>query len=250
MSETCKLSVCPHDTAKRAAEWFQFNAYLQQKLGCALQFRPEDDFLTERSNVLGGGFQIVYANPLSAWTFQQRLGFIPVAKAAGVYDEVVLVARTGVAGIPAERPLRVATASDEYLIHILGLKLLDRLHIAREDCVFLRQDSWMKTVHCLLRGEADLGFIFNDAWQTMATSTRKQLEALAESADHLAFHCFCIAPEWADRKASLQAALLAMNTDPKGQAILDALQFGAIESLDANALEPLRDLLAAHPGAK
>lgn len=250
MTETCKLSVCPHDTAKRAAEWFQFNAYLQQKLGCALQFKPEDDFLAERRGVLAGGFQLVYANPLSAWIFHIQRGFIPIAKAAGVYDEVVLVARCGTGGVPATRPLRIATASDEYLIHILGLKLLDRLQIPRDACEFLRRDSWMKTVHSLLRGEADLGFIFNDAWQTMAESTRKQLEAVAESTDRLAFHCFCIAPEWAERKGLLQQTLLAMNTDPRGQAILDALQFGAIETLEADALEPLRALLEERPGGK
>ncbi len=249
MSTAFNLSVCPHDTAKHAAEWFQFNAYLQQRLGCSVHFKPQDDFFIERQNVLGGGFHIVYANPLSAWTFRRELGFIPVAKAAGLYDEVVLVARAG-GGIPDRRPLRVATAADEYLIHILGLALLERLRIPREACEFLRHDSWMKTVHALIRGEADLGFLFNDAWRALADSSRSQLEAVAQSSERTAFHCFCIAPECASRKPEIQRILTGMGADPKGRAILSALQFEAIEAIEENALDALQPLLAhAHHAA-
>lgn len=181
MSTAFNLSVCPHDTAKHAAEWFQFSAYLQQKLDCSIHFKPQDDFVIERQHVLGGNFHIAYANPLSAWTFRQELGFIPVAKAAGVYDEVVLVTKAGAGGIPSHRPLRVATASDEFLIHILGLALLERMNVPRASCEFLRLESWMKTVHALIRGEADLGFLFNDAWQAMAGSTKTSWNPLRKA---------------------------------------------------------------------
>ncbi len=239
------LSVCPHDTAKHMVEWFQFNTYLQRRLDCAIRFEPQDSFLVERQNVLGGGFQIVYANPFSALVFAQERGYIPVAKAAGLFDETVLVARAG-AGIPDHRPLKVASATDKLIVHTLGLSLLDRLGIRREDCEFLLAGNHMKAAQAVLKGEADLGFGFNETWHGIADSTRQALEIVAESTDRIAFHCFCIAPEWAQRRDEIQRVLVGMNADPKGQAILESLHFKSLDALSEDALDSLQGLHAAH----
>jgi len=243
--ERFNFSVCPHDTAKHVVEWFQFNTYLQRRLGCTIRFEPQEDFLLERQNVLEGGFQIVYANPFSALVFKERLGFHPVAKVTGLFDETLLVARAG-AGIPDRRPIRTASATDKLIVHTLGLSLLDQLALPRDECEFVLVGNHMKAVHAVIKTEADLGFVFNETWQGLAESTRAALSVIAESTDRVAFHCFMIAPEWADRLESARDTLVGMNTDPKGRRILDDLRFPALEPLTGDALEGLERLHEAY----
>ncbi len=242
MSETYQLSVCPHDTAKHVVEWFQFNTYLQRKLDCAIHFEPRDSFILEQTAVLSGGHQIVYANPLSACTYIQELEFIPVARPIGLYDETILVGRAGV-GIPEKRPLAIASASGEIITHTLGLSLLDRLKVAHEDCAFSFVDTHLKSIHAVLRGQADLAFVFNDTWHSLSEGARKELEVIAETDEQLAFHCFLIAPEWAERKDAIQAILVGMQDDPKGQAILASLDIPGFEPLSEDAMDTLQTLM-------
>ena len=95
----------------------------------------------------------------------------------------------------------------------------------------------------LIKGEADLGFVFNDPWRGMAETTRQQLRALAETRDGRAYHCFCIAPEWAEKRALLQDVLCSMHREPKGQRILADLGFVGFEPLEPDALGSLHALL-------
>lgn len=239
------FSVCPHDTAKKMVEWFQLNTYLQRRLDCTIRFEPQEDFLRERQNVLEGGFHIVYANPFSALWFKQRLGFKPVARVTGLFDETYLVAPAG-AGIPERRPLRIASATDKLIVHTLGLSLLEQLGLGREECEFAYVGNHMKAAQAVIKEEADLGFVFNETWHGMAESTQAALSVIAESTDHIAFHCFMIAPEWADRLDSVRDTLVGMNTDPKGRRILDDLDFPALEPLTDDALERLEHLHEAY----
>lgn len=242
MSDTYQLSVCPHDTAKHVVEWFQFNTYLQRKLDCGIHFEPKDSFILEQTAVLSGGHQIVYANPLSACTYIQELDFIPVARPVDLYDETILVGRAG-AGIPEKRPLVIATASGEIITHTLGLSLLDKLKVAREECEFHYVDTHLKSIHAVLRGQADLAFVFNDTWHSLSEGTRKELEVIGETDEQIAFHCFLIAPEWAERKDDIQSVLVGMKDDPKGQIILESLDMRGFEPLTEDAMDTLQTLM-------
>lgn len=237
-----QLSVCPHDTAKHMVEWFQFNTYLQRRLDCPIHFEPKDSFLLEQTAVLSGGFHITYANPLGTCIYVQEMDFIPVARPVDLYDETMLVGRKG-AGIPDKRPLTIASASGEIITHTLGLSLLDRLNVPHADCEFKFVDTHIKSMHALIKGQADLAFVFNDTWHNVSESTRKELEVIAETDDRLAFHCFLIAPEWAERKEEIQQILAGMAADPKGKAILDSLDLKGFEVLTEDALDTLQTLM-------
>lgn len=244
--QKCQLSVCPHDTAKHMVEWFHFNTYLQRKLDCGIHFEPQDNFNVEREAVLSGHYNIVYANPFSACAFIQELGFIPVAKGVGLYDETLVVARAG-EDIPVERPLKVASASDKLIVHTLGISVLEQLGIHREQCEFKFAGNHMKAAHAVLKREADIGFIFNETWHGMADNTRNEFKVVSESTDGIAFHCFLIAPEWAHRKEDIQQALIHMNEEPKGKAILDSLDFTqGLEPLSEDAMDTLQVLLVTY----
>jgi phosphonate transport system substrate-binding protein len=236
------FSVCPHDTAKHVVEWFHFNTYLQRKLGCGMHFEPKESFLLEQTDVLSGGIQLVYANPLSACLYIQEMGFIPVARPVNLYDETMLIGRRGV-GVPQKKPLAIASASGEIITHTLGIGLLEALHIPHDDCHFVATDTHVQSMHAVLKGTADLAFVFNDTWNNVADTTRAELEVLAESHEQLAFHCFLVAPEWAHRKDEIQQILVDMKNESKGKLILVSLDLEGFEPLTPEAMDTLQTLM-------
>lgn len=211
-----KLSVCPHDTAKNLLGWFTLNTYLQRKLGTGIHFDPQDNFLVERRTVLEQPHHVVvYANPYSALCFSRDKGFVPVARPVNVVDETIVVARAG-AEVPAAP--RIASATDKLIIHNLGLQVL--------------------------QGEADLGFVFNETWAGMNATTRSELQVIGESHDGHAFHCFMVAPEWADKREAIQQILCGMHLDPSGQKVLDDLKFKGFEPIGDEIIPVLSRLTA------
>ena len=211
-----KLSVCPHDTAKNLLGWFTLNTYLQRKLGTGIHFDPQDNFLVERRTVLEQPHHVVvYANPYSALCFSRDKGFVPAARPVNVVDETIVVARAG-AEVPAAP--RIASATDKLIIHNLGLQVL--------------------------QGEADLGFVFNETWAGMNATTRSELQVIGESHDGHAFHCFMVAPEWADKREAIQQILCGMHLDPSGQKVLDDLKFKGFEPIGDEIIPVLSRLTA------
>ena len=237
-----KLSVCPHDTAKNLLGWFTLNTYLQRKLGTGMHFDPQDNFLVERRTVLEQPHHVVvYANPYSALCFSRDKGFVPVARPVNVVDETIVVARAG-AEVPAAP--RIASATDKLIIHDLGLQVLRRegLDVAGADFRFV--GNHLNAAKAVLQGEADLGFVFNETWNGMSASTRDELQVIGESRDGSAFHCFMVAPEWADKREAIQQILCGMHLDPSGQKVLDDLKFKGFEPIGDEIIPVLQSLAA------
>ena len=226
MASEFQLSVCPHDTAKNLLGWFTLNTYLQRKLGIGIHFEPQDNFLVERQRVLDARFHVVYANPYSALCFARDKGFVPVARPAGVVDEAVIVARTE--GAVPDAPT-VASATDKLIIHNLGLQVLARVGIDAAAAEFKFVGNHLNAAKAVLQGEADLGFVFNETWAGMSTTTRAELQVIGESHDGHAFHCFMVSPEWADKRDAIQQILCSMHLDPAGLRVLEDLKFKAFE---------------------
>lgn len=241
--EKFRLSVCPHDTAKNITGWFILNTYLQRNLDCAIHFEPNVNFIEERNSVLDGSYHIVYANPFSAAVFIKKLGFVPVAKPVGVFDETFLVGSLN-KGVPDHRPIRIASATDKLIVHTLGLSLLGPQNISLSDCEFRFVGTHLKAAQAVIQGSADLGFVYNETWNGLAESTRQALTLVSQTSSKQAYHCFCIAPECNGKSEQLQALLCNMQNDPQGKRILDELHFSmGFESVGQNDLNPLMEQL-------
>jgi phosphonate transport system substrate-binding protein len=237
-----RLSVCPHDTAKNLVAWFYFNTYLQRKLNCNIRFEPKDNFIEERNAVLAGGYHIVYADPFSAAIFRKLLGFIPVAKPINVFDETILVCSAG-KSILNHRPIRVASATDKLIVHVLGLSLLQAQNIQLSDCEFLFVGTHLKVAQAVIEGQADLGFIYNETWSGLAESTRRALTVISETTNKQTYHCFCVSPEWADKVEQIQKVLCDMENDTEGKRVLEELRFTGFEPMGQNDLDSVVEIM-------
>jgi phosphonate transport system substrate-binding protein len=243
-NKICQLSVCPHDTAKNLAGWYLLNTYLQRRLVCNIHFNLQENFIVEREAVLTGGHHLVYANPYSAMEFAEKLGFIPVARPIGVFDETVLVIRKGTKPLELATP-NVSTATKGLIVHALGCMELRKLGKDPNACEFIISGNHMKAAQAVIKGDADIGFVFNETWQGMSAVSKESLEVIAESREGNAFHCFCICPEWADRKSDLLKVLIGMQQDTNsGARILEDLKFKGFEPVPDNTIALLEKIVA------
>lgn len=238
-----RMSVCPHDTARNVYGWFFLNSYLQSQLGCRLHFEAQENFLAERSAVLAGGYDLVYANPYSAVLFARQQGFVPVAKPVGIRDETYLVARPDWTPPAPGQKVTVASATDKLIVHTLGVTLLPRLGLDESTIDYRYTGNHLAAAKAVMDGVAELGFVFNETWEGMSSFTRSTLQILHRTDQRLAFHCFMVAPQFQDRAEDLRTILTSMTTQPEAAEILKELNFpNGIEPAgpaDLNALSAL-----------
>lgn len=243
MKTIYQLSVCPHDTAKNLAGWYLLNTYLQRNLGCDIHFNLQDNFIVERQTVLTGGYHLVYANPYSALEFAAKLGFTPVARPVGVFDETLLVIRKGTKPLEMASP-KISTATKGLIVHALGCMELRKLGKDPDVCEFIIAGNHMKAAQAVIKGEADIGFVFNETWNGMNAVSRESLEVIGESSEGSAFHCFCISPEWADKRPRLVEILTGMQQDPSGKRVLEDLKFKGFEPVPQDTIALLEKIVA------
>lgn len=231
-----QMSVCPHDTAKNLTGWFLLNTYLQGRLDCRIHFEPKQNFLQEREDVLQGDYHIVYANPMSAVIFRQKLGFIPVARPIELFDNAVLV---GNSGTPQQAPVRVASATDQLIVHPLGLSLLLQRGIVLKDCQFQFTGSHLGALKAVIKGDADFGIIYDETWDELAATTRQGVQEIARTHSQASYHCFCVAPAWTERAEKVKNLLCGMQDTPEGKRILDDLRFKGFEPVNVADFDAL-----------
>lgn len=242
MAALFRFSVCPHDTAKNLAGWFLLNTYLQRKLGLGMHFEPADNFIAEREAVLAGGADFVYANPFSAFQYHRQRGFIPVARPVALSDETLLLARAGEALDPSQG-LTIASATDELIVHFLGLTIVDELGWPLSRMRYEYVGNHLKAAQAVLNGKVDAAFVFNETWNGMAASTRASLQVLGETKRQMACHCFCVGPSLRDRLTDIQTILFEMHNDPSGRRILEDLRFSGFAPIEDDAMDRLATLI-------
>jgi phosphonate transport system substrate-binding protein len=243
MKTVNQLSVCPHDTAKNLAGWYLLNTYLQRKLECDIHFNLQHDFIAEREAVLAGGHHIVYANPYSVLEFAEKLDFIPVARPIGVFDETLLIARKGT-NLADSAALKVSTATKCLIVHALGCMELRKLGKDPSAFEFILTGNHLNAANAVIKGDADVGFVFNETWNGMSASSRESLEIIAESNQRDCYHCFCVSPQWQDRKEKVRDVLVGMHNDHDGGShILEELKFKGFEPAPEDTISQLKAIV-------
>lgn len=237
-----QFTVDPNYSGKNLPGWYLMNTYLQKQLGIGLRFSPFNSFDEARNAVLAGQFDLVYANPFDAVQYIQKLGFQSLAKPAEHFDEVLLCSQAGgplgsYADLPAE--IRVASASEKTLIHMVGLFLLDKADIDRARLRFEYTESYQGVIKALIQGRADLGFVFNEVHGAASGLIRDRLQVIDQSDDAFAFHSFCISPRLAEHADAIRETLVGMRQDEKGQAVLKDIGFQGFEAVAPEEIDCL-----------
>lgn len=220
-AEQLTMSACPHDTAGQPERWFALAQQLSLASGVSVRFSLALDFPEFRSML--PELDLVYANPNDALHLVTDLGFAPLARGEGRFDEAVLVCRR-------EDPRNLAAAAEKpvasclaMIVTDVALRWLASQGLAAPQLV--DHPSWGACLASLFNGQTDLAILYADFYHSLRPETQEKLLLLGSSQEQKAFHCFLLAPHRGELQETLRSALLRLHENPHGAAALKALGF-------------------------
>lgn len=213
-------------SSQQLSGWYFFNTYLQRRLERAVHFEPVHGALGITAAKQGVAADLVYAKPFDACALMLSAGFLPVLRPQGQTDEVSILVRAD----DPRRALRdfagarVAAATPNSFVYLLGRFLLDESGLDSAGLQFRFAGQEMKALQMLLQGEVDLVFMLSENYRGLSGLTRSATWLLDESESCFAFHLLCVAPGRASLQMTLRETLLDMGQDDKGRQVLRDMQ--------------------------
>jgi phosphonate transport system substrate-binding protein len=244
------VGIVPQQSAGELARlWTPLLQYLEAKTGLTLQFETAKDVATFNKRVMAGGYDIVYANPLVyAMALHPRVGYEAFAREKERKLVGLLVVRKDsryqtIADLVASD--LAFPAEDALAASVIPRAQLDKQGIAYTPHYVGSHDSVYLAV---AKGLYAAGGGVARTLEMLPGPTKEQLRVLWTSAGYPP-HPLAVHPRVpADAVRQLQTALIAMDAEAAGQAVLKPLAFtGFMATKDAD-YEVLRSMDYKLPG--
>jgi len=240
------FTVSPDFNPDCISGWFIFNTWLQKCITEPIHLELYNDFDSQRQAIRENRLDLVFANPFDAVALVRQQGFIPVASPAGQSDEAIIAVRedSPVSKVEALQPgVRIATMDDPD-VHMMCMIMLEPADLDKHNTQITVCDSYVLVAKELLTAKADIGFFLEATYNDLSSVIRRQLRPLLQSRIQLIHHVLLVGPKLAARRADMLAAMLAMNTEEKGRAVLESLAFSAWQEVTTEDTEFMIDLMA------
>ncbi|MEW5791260.1 MAG: PhnD/SsuA/transferrin family substrate-binding protein [Pseudomonadota bacterium] len=236
-------------SSQQLSGWYFFNTYLQRRLERAVHFEPVHGALGIAAAQQGVAADLVYAKPFDACALMLSGGFLPVLRPQGQTDEVSILVRAD----DSRRHLRdfagarVAAATPNSFVYLLGRFLLDESGLDSAGLQFRFAGQEMKALQMLLQGEVDLAFMLSENYRGLSGLTRSAARLLDESESCFAFHLLCVAPGRASLQSTLREVLLTMAQEDKGRQVLRDMRLAGWCAPEPEELDMLTALFKRYP---
>lgn len=242
---TFNMTVSPDFTPDKISGWYIFNTWLQKRLGANIHLELFDGFESQRKAVDAGEIDIIYANPFDAAWLVREKNFLALARPCGVSDEaVVAVAEDHPAQAVEDLPEGVTVVStDDPDIHLMGMIMLEPADLNQDNIHLSQVDNYVLVAKDLFRGNADVGFFLESAYDNLSRMVKKRLRPLVRSQIGVIRHSMLIGPGLADRRDDLLEALTGMCEHPKGPGVLQSLGIQCWEEQTQEDTEFMIDLM-------
>jgi len=242
---TFQLTVSPDFTPERISGWFIFNTWLQRQLEQGMHLELYDSFTAQRAAIAEDKVDLIYANPFDAAMLVREKGFSAVARPRGKSDEALVVVKTehSAQGVEDLAPGLRISSTDDPDVHMMCMIMLEPADLNQDNIQLKQCDSYVLVAKDLLRGEADAGFFLQEAFAGLSPSIRKELRPLVTSQIQVIQHVLLAGPGLSAHRDTLLQALIAMEGDPKGQAVLESLGLPGWEAVDQEQVEFMIDLM-------
>ena len=233
-----RLATCPHGGGREVAAWAETVAYLRQRVGEPLVWRPSVDFLQVGEEALLRA-AVVYADPARALMLADQHGFVPVVAATDVDGAFLVAARGAAATVEAAEGARVAVVPGTF-VTALGLYTLYQRGLRPKA---VPAASWQQAIRWVLSGDCALGLLCEATYRALALRTLRALRVIAGPWNTPAAHVWLVRRAYPALGQRLEEVLLAMNEDAQGRALLTSLGVTGWRR-HAGELETVRHLVA------
>jgi len=239
------MTISPDFKPDLISGWYIFNTWLQKKIDTPIHIDLVSDFNELSSAIDKDSIDLIYANPCDIAKLVREKSFSPVAKPVGVHDETIIISSidspiTDVESLQSGVKIAMTDVPD---VNTIGMIMLEPADIAAQDIQAMHCSNYITVAKKVINGEADIGFLLADAFNEFSSLVKKQVRPLISSKIHVLHHALLCGPNFMEKQAILQEALLSMNHDNSGLDILKNLQIEKWELMDQDEAEFLIDLI-------
>ena len=181
---TLNFLIAPDFAPENFAGWHMLNTTLQRRSGIGLHLLTPATAREQNELVESGQADLIYANPFDAVSMIRTHGYIPFARPAHHYDEMVIA--TGAASefsrVEDLKPgCRIALTENKD-VRLIGLRLLEPADLTEASISWVPVDSYQAAARMAIKGEVDAAFFLASSHASFTRMTRSQLRVLVESA--------------------------------------------------------------------
>lgn len=246
---TLNFLIAPDFAPEHFAGWHMLNTTLQRRTGIGLHLLTPASAREQSELVASGQADLIYANPFDAVSMIRTHGYLPFARPAQHFDEMVIAAgaASGVTSVEGLKPGCRIALTDNKDVKLIGLRLLEPADLDEASINWVPVDSYQAAARMAIKGEVDAAFFLAASHASLTRLTRGQLQVLVESAINNIYHVVLAHPRVADDLPAIEHALLGVHSEPGDSDVLDALGlsngFEAVTQEDAEFMIDLMDTL-------
>ncbi len=222
---TLNFLIAPDFAPERFAGWHMLNTTLQRRSGIHLHLLTPASAHEQAQVLAAGKADLVYANPFDATDMIRTHGYIPFARPAQRYDEMVIAtgAESGLQNVEDLKPGCRIALTDNKDVKLIGLRLLEPADLTEAAIRWVPVDSYQAAARLAIKGEVEASFFLADAFASLTRMTRSQLRVLVESAISDISHVVLAHPRMADNLPAIEKALLGLGHEAGDADVLEAL---------------------------
>lgn len=244
---TYNFTISPDFTPDKLPGWFILNTWMQTHIKQPIHLEVYDDFGQLHKAIEQDKVDLIYANPYDAVTLVREKGFTAVVKPKGKADETAIIVSqdspaTCIEDLQQGSHLVTTTDPDVYL---KGMIMLEPAELNKDNLKITKYDNYILVAKELIRGNADVGFFLEDAFNSLSAPTRSALKALLASSISLVHHILLVGPRMKSISSELTSQLIAMENDEKGKNALSSLALQGWEMISTEEMEFMIDLMDA-----
>jgi len=243
---TLNFLIAPDFAPERFAGWHMLNTTLQRRSGMGLHLLTPAGSQEQAQLLAEGKADLVYANPFDATDMIRTQGYVPFARPANRFDEMVIATGANSAANAVEdlRPGCRIALTDNRDVKLIGLRLLEPADLTESAINWVPVDSYQAAARLAIKGEVDAAFFLAEAFASLTRLTRGQLKVLVESAIHDISHVLLAHPRVSDALPAIEKALLGIGQEAGDSDVLEALGLpGGFEAMTREDAEFMIDLL-------
>jgi phosphonate transport system substrate-binding protein len=243
---TVNFLIAPDFSPERFAGWHMLNTVLQRRSGIHLHLVTPASAHEQAEHLTNGLVDFVYANPFDATDMIRTHGYIPFARPANRYDEMVIATgvESGIACLEDLKPGCQIALTENKDVKLIGLRLLEPADLTEALIEWVPVESYQASARKAIKGEVEAAFFLADSYASLTRMTRSQLRVLVESDISDISHVLLAHPRMASELPALEKAFLGIGKEPGDSDLLESLGLpNGFEAMTQEQAEFMIDLM-------
>jgi len=222
---TLNFLIAPDFSPERFAGWHMLNTLLQRRSGVQLHLLTPASPAEQAAALAQDKVDVVYANPFDAADMVRDKGYVPFARPAGRFDEMVIAtgSNSSLQKLEDIQPGSRIALTDNKDVRLIGLRLLEPADLNESLIEWVPVDSFQAAARLAIKGEVEASFFLAEAYASLTRLTRSQLRVLVESRISDISHVLLAHPRIAGELPRISQALLGIGQQRGDSDVLEAL---------------------------